>query len=155
LSHGLVYKDRAVSRKGVFMLRQKIMALAAMYLLAAAPVLAAPTFLTVPAPSPAVKGALAATDLAGAQKMIGKAGAFQGTVTQVYSPQDHPIMILDFAKDYKTALTAFVGPTDAGKFAGLAATVQGKQVLISGTFVVYKGRPEIVLTSPCQIKLVR
>ena len=137
------------------MIHKNFAAMSALVLLAAAPVLAKPTSPTVSASSPAVKTALAADDLTGGQKMIGKTGAFQGTVTEVYSPGNHDIMILDFAQDYKDAMTAFIGPTAAPKFAGLSASVKGQHVLISGKFIAYKGRPEIVLTSPAQIKLIR
>jgi hypothetical protein len=137
------------------MIRNNTTAFAALALLVAAPILAAPALSTVAASSPAVKNALAATDLAGAQKMIGKTGAFQGTVTKVYSPSDHDLLILDFAKNYKEALTGFVGKSDMAQFTGLAAMVEGKRVLISGKFIAYHGNPEIVLTSPTQIVLVK
>ena len=113
----------------------------------------AATFGTILAADPAVAKALEAHDLASAQKMIGKAGAFQGTVTQVYSPDDHDIVILDFDKKYKTALTAVLMPADYAKFPDLA-TLEGKHVLISGTWGAPKGKPQITLTSPAQVKII-
>jgi DNA/RNA endonuclease YhcR with UshA esterase domain len=137
------------------MIRNNTMAFATLALLVTAPVLAAPALSTVAASSPTVTNALAATDLAGAQKMIGKIGAFQGTIKEVYSPSDHDLLILDFAKNYKEALTGFVGKSDIEKFTGLATIVEGKRVVISGKFITYQGHPEIVLTSPTQIVLVK
>lgn len=111
-------------------------------------------FGTVPAADPAVAKALEAHNLADAQKQVGKAGAFQGTVSQAYSPDDHDIVILDFDKKYKTALTAVVMPADYAKFPDLAA-LNGKHVLVSGTFTAPKGKPQITLTSPAQVKIIQ
>lgn len=111
-------------------------------------------FGTVPAADPAAAKALEAHNLADAQKQVGKAGAFQGTVSQAYSPDDHDIVILDFDKKYKTALTAVVMPADYAKFPDLAA-LNGKHVLVSGTFSAPKGRPQITLTSPAQVKIIQ
>lgn len=112
------------------------------------------TFGTILAADHAVAKALEAHNLADAQKIIGKTGAFQGTVTQVYSPNDHDIVILDFDKKYKTALTAVVMPGDYGKFPDLS-TLQGKHVLITGTWSAPKGKPQITLTDPAQIKVIQ
>lgn len=111
-------------------------------------------FSTVPASDPAVAKALEAHSLADAQQQVGKSGAFQGTVSQTYSPDDHDIVILDFDKKYKTALTAVVMPADYGKFPDLS-TLRGKHVLISGTFSAPKGKPQITLTDPAQIKVIQ
>ncbi len=111
-------------------------------------------FGTVSASDPAVARALEAHSLADAQKQVGKAGAFQGTVSQAYSPDDHDIVILDFDKKYKTALTAVVMPADYAKFPDLAA-LNGKHVLVSGTWSAPKGKPQITLTSPAQVKIIQ
>lgn len=111
-------------------------------------------FGTIPAADPAVAKALEAHSLADAQKQVGKAGAFQGTVSQVYSPDDHDIVILDFDKKYKTALTAVVMPADYAKFPDLS-TLQGKRILVSGTWSAPKGKPQMTLTSPAQLKVIR
>ncbi len=112
------------------------------------------TFGTVPASDPAVAKALEAHNLADAQKQVGKHGAFQGTVTQVYSPDDHDIVILDFDKQYKTALTAVLLPADYAKFPDLS-TLEGKHLLVTGMFSAPKGKPQIMLTSPTQIKVIQ
>jgi len=112
------------------------------------------TFGTVLAADPAVAKALEAHNLADAQKQVGKPGAFQGTVSQAYSPGDHDIVILDFDKQYKTALTAVVMPGDYGKFPALSA-LEGKHVLVTGTMSAPKGKPQITLTNPAQVKVIR
>lgn len=111
-------------------------------------------FGTVPAAASSVAKALEAHDLAGAQKLVGKPGAFQGTVTQAYSPHNHSIVILDFDKQYKTALTATLLPADFAKFPDLA-TLLGKHVLITGTVSAPKGKPQIALTLPAQVEVIR
>jgi hypothetical protein len=111
-------------------------------------------FSTIPGSSKPVKKALKASDLAGATKLVGKNGSFTGTVSQVYSPDNHGIAILDFAKDYKSAMTAIVKPANYSKLPNLDSLV-GKTVLISGKFISYDGKPEIEITSVKQVKSVK
>jgi hypothetical protein len=111
-------------------------------------------FSTVSATSGAVKKALKATDLTGATKLVGKKGAFTGTVSQVYSPSNHGIAILDFAQDYKSAMTAIVKPENYSKVPDLNGLV-GKHVLVEGKFISYNGKPEIEITSAGQVKVVK
>lgn len=111
-------------------------------------------FGTISASSPAVKQALAATDLATAGKLVGKPGAFVGTVSQVYSPRTHDIAILDFAANYRSALTAVVKPANYSKLPSLQALV-GKRVLVTGRFSSFEGRPQIEIASPTQVQIVR
>jgi hypothetical protein len=101
----------------------------------------------------AAKGAIGAKDLAGAQKLVGKSGAFQGTVSTVYSPKGHDVVILDFDRDYKQALTAIARPSSYAKLPALAM-LKDKHVLVSGRFKEYKGKPEIEITSAGQIRLL-
>jgi len=102
----------------------------------------------------AYTGALDAHDLAGAYKKVGQAGAFKGTVSKVFEERDGDLVILDFDLQYRTALTAVLKNPDFPKFPDLKA-LQGKELLVSGTFVDYRGKAEIVLISPEQIKLVK
>lgn len=111
-------------------------------------------FPTVSAGDKHVKTALNASDLAGAGKLIGKKGAFTGTVSQVYSPRDHDIVILDFAQNYRSALTAIVKPDNYGKLPDLKGLV-GKHVLVTGNFSAFEGRPQLEIVSPGQVKIVR
>lgn len=111
-------------------------------------------FSTVSASSGEVKRAVKATDLAGATKLVGKNGSFTGTVSQVYSPSDHDIAILDFAQNYRSALTAIVKPANYAKLPNIDG-LAGKTVLVSGKFIAYEGKPEIEITSPAQVKIVK
>ncbi len=110
-------------------------------------------FATVKADVEDVKRALEAKDLEGAKKLVGKEGAFTGTVSRVFSPDTHSVVILNFAKNYREALTAPVRGRDFSKFPDLKK-LEGKKVLISGKFQEYQGRTEILLTSPKQVKII-
>jgi len=112
-------------------------------------------FATVAASDKAVAQALDAKALAGAFRLVGKRGAFQGTVSQVYSPRTHSVAILDFAPNYHAALTAAVKPDAYANFPNLSHLV-GKRILISGRFSANShGVAQIDLTSPDQVKVVR
>lgn len=113
------------------------------------------SFVTVAASDKAVAQALDAKALAGAFKLVGKRGAFQGTVSQVYSPRTHSVAILDFAPNYHVALTAAVKPDAYANFPNLSHLV-GKRILISGKFSANShGVAQIDLTGPDQVKVVR
>ncbi len=109
---------------------------------------------TVKSSDSAVAKALKATDLKGAEKMVGKSGAFTGTVSETYAPKSGKLVILNFDKDYKKALTAVVKSEDFAKFPDLQA-LTGKKVLVTGKFVSYKNATEIELTNPAQLKLIK
>ncbi|MCX6367853.1 MAG: hypothetical protein NTX57_14280 [Armatimonadetes bacterium] len=100
-----------------------------------------------------VKTALKATDLAGAKKLVGKDGAFEGVVVKVFSPRSNGLVILNFDKNYRNALTAVLRVKNYASFPDMQ-TLKGKHVLITGTFVDYKGSTEIQLTKSEQVKLI-
>jgi len=99
-------------------------------------------------------GALDAHDKAGAEKMVGKSGAFKGTVTKAFSPKSGGLVILNFDDDYKTAMTAVLKKSEFSKFPDLSKLV-GEEVVVSGKFMDFKGSPEIELNDPKQIALVK
>ena len=101
----------------------------------------------------AIAKALKASDLAGAKKLIGKEGAFEGTVVKVFSPSSNGLVILNFDKNYRNALTAVLRVKHYAEFPDMQS-LKGKHVLISGKFEDFKGSPEVVLTKPEQLKLI-
>ena len=112
-------------------------------------------FATVAAADKTVAQALDAKALADALKLVGKPGAFQGTVSQVYSPRNHSLAILDFAPNYHDALTATVKPDAYAKFPDLTKLV-GKHVLVSGKFSANShGVAQIEMIGPDQVKVIR
>jgi hypothetical protein len=110
-------------------------------------------FDTINASDPVLKTAIDAHDLSKAAGLIGKTGSFKGTVDRLYAPKGGSLVIFNFDRDYKTALTAIVRKGDFSKFPDLTK-LEGKQVLITGKFIDYKGAAEIELTDPNQIKLI-
>ena len=111
-------------------------------------------FQSVSKTDPAWQKAMDAHELSAAAKLIGQAGSFKGTVSKVYEDREGDIVILDFDANYRTALTAVLKKPDFGKFPDLR-DLSGKEIIVSGSFVDYQGKAEIVLTSPDQIKLVK
>ena len=102
----------------------------------------------------AVKGAIAATDLAAARKLNGKTATFVGVVDKVYAPKSNGVVLLNFAKDYKTALVGAVQAKDFAAFPNLAQ-LKGKKVTVSGKVVIFKGAPEVMLEKAGAIKIVK
>ena len=111
-------------------------------------------FGTVEAGDGSVREALKATDLAGAKAKQGKMGAFTGKITKVFAPKSNGVVILNFANDFKTALTAVVEAKNFAAFPDLA-DLKGKTVLVSGKFDAFKGAPQILLKTPDQLKIVK
>ncbi len=111
-------------------------------------------FATIAASDKAVVGAMKATDMEQAKKLTGKAGAFIGTVTKVFAPKSNALVILNFASDYRTAVTAVVRQRSFSAFPALSS-LEGKRVLITGNVSNYQNRPEIELKSVSQVKIVK
>ena len=102
----------------------------------------------------AYKNALDAHDLAGALKLVGKEGAFKGTVSKLYEERDGDMVVFDFDPNYRIALTAVLKNPDFPKFPDVK-TLEGKEIVVSGKFVDYHGKAQIELTDPAQIKVVK
>jgi hypothetical protein len=100
------------------------------------------------------KGALDAHDKDAAAKMSGKDGAIKGKVAKLFSPRGGSVLILNFDEDYKTALTAVVKKDNFSKFPDLSQ-LDGKEIVVSGKFTDFKGSPQIELSDPKQITVVK
>lgn len=110
-------------------------------------------FGTVATTAPEYQSALDAHALEAALKQQNKLGAFKGTVTATYEPRSGGLAIMNFDADYKKAISALLRGNDFTNFPDLKKIV-GKDVLVSGKFMAYQGRAEIVLTNVDQVKLV-
>jgi hypothetical protein len=110
-------------------------------------------FDTVASADASVKSAMDAHELKKAAAMVGKTGSFMGTVTKVFTPNSGSVVILNFDKNYKDALTAVVKRSEFGKFPDLNK-LDGKHLLITGKFVDFHGATEIDLTDPSQVKII-
>ncbi len=110
-------------------------------------------FSTIATTDPAFPPSLDAHDLKAAKQLVGMDESFIGLVTKVFTPKSGAIVILNFDKDYKTALTAVIKRADWAKFPDLTK-LQAKRIRVSGKFVDFRGATEIDLTDPGQIKIV-
>jgi DNA/RNA endonuclease YhcR with UshA esterase domain len=85
---------------------------------------------------------------------IGKYACVTGKVDHVYTSQKGTIFI-NFCPDYKTCpFGAVIFGSNASKFPN-PNQYTGKNVEITGFITAYQGRPEIVLESPAQIRIVQ
>ncbi len=110
-------------------------------------------FGTVKADDAKVKTAAKASDLEAAKKKVGKTATFTGTVDRVFTPKGNGLALLNFAKDYRAALTGVVGAKDFAKLPDLQ-TLVGKKVMVSGMVEDYKGQPQVRLDSADDIKVI-
>ena len=69
------------------------------------------------------KNAIDAHDLASAKKLIDKDGAFKGKVAKVFTMRDGVVLILNFDRDYKMALTAVLRKADFSTFPDMEAII--------------------------------
>lgn len=109
-------------------------------------------FAVIEATDASVKAAKDAKSLTEAKKLVDKTGAFAGTVAKVFEPSG--LVLINFDRDYKTALTAVVRAKDFAKFPDLK-TLEGKKVLVSGKVVEFKGQPEVELVALDDIKIIK
>jgi micrococcal nuclease len=75
-------------------------------------------------------------------------------VTKAFTPRSGGIVILNFDDDYKSAMTAVLKKSDFSKFPDVSQLV-GKEVVVSGKFMDFKGSPEIELSDPKQVAVVK
>jgi hypothetical protein len=111
-------------------------------------------FGTVAKTDAAYTGAIDAHDKSGASKMIDKKGAFKGTVSKVFAPRGGNLVILNFDDNYKTAMTALAKKGAYTKFPDLEKLVD-QEVDVTGNIVDITGNPEMELTDPGQIFIVK
>jgi hypothetical protein len=102
---------------------------------------------------PTYRAALEAHDLTAAQALVGKQGSFRGTVSKLFEERDGDLVVLDFDPNYRSALTAVLRNVSFPKFPDMKA-LEGKEVVVSGTFSDYRGKAQVELADPSQIKLV-
>lgn len=111
-------------------------------------------FPVVKATDARLKRAVSATNLAAATKLRGQNAQFVGVVTKVFAPGSGAIVLLNFAKNYKTALVGVIKAKDFARFPNLQ-NLANKRVLLTGKVVNYKGQTEIELTKSGAICVVR
>ena len=100
-----------------------------------------------------VKKAMPADDLDTAEKNVEKPVTFVGHVSGIYAPTSNSVQIINFAENYKDAVSAAIDAPDYGKFPD-PKTLEGKDVLVSGQMIIFNKHLEVKITSPDQIQIV-
>ncbi len=99
-------------------------------------------------------GAIDAHDKAAAEKMVGKEGSFKGKVAKIFTPRGGSMLILNFDRDYKTAMTAVLKKSDFSDFPDMEQ-LEGKEIVVSGKIISFHDSPEITLTKTKQIVIIK
>jgi hypothetical protein len=86
-----------------------------------------------------------------AQAHVGQVVTVEGTVGGIVTARSGA-RFLDIGGDFpNNAFAAVIFKDDAGKFPGVDS-LRGKTVAVTGSIRLYRGRPEIVLSDPAQLK---
>lgn len=99
-------------------------------------------------------GAIAASDLPALRKREGKETTISGKVTTVFAPDSKSIVLLNFARNYKDAIVVGVKSNRFSAFPDLR-NLKDKSVVVTGVVILFKDRPEILLETPSQIRVVK
>ncbi|MBC8139405.1 MAG: hypothetical protein H8F28_26305 [Fibrella sp.] len=111
-------------------------------------------FASIKVADPSVKKSLPANDLDAVTKRMDKDVTIRGTVRQLFLPKSNSIVVLNFANDYWTAATVSVRARNYDKFPDLR-TLKDKKVLITGRVTEYNEKPQIEVSEPGQIRLIK
>lgn len=109
-------------------------------------------------PAPVVSETFNANDLDAIKGAVGKVAAVKGQVQKVASTSNNSIYFIDFAGNKRGG---FVGIVRQNNYEAVAAAVGGdlrtglvgKTVELRGSITLFKDAPQIVVTSPDQIKI--
>ena len=112
------------------------------------------TFSSVARSDAEYKKALDAHDFAPARSRVGKRGAFHGTVLFVHRPNTGGMVILQFDKIRTHALSAVLQQNRLAAFPNLWA-LQGKEILVTGRFILQEDSPALEITKPEDVRTVR
>jgi|ERR1700675_3194767 DNA/RNA endonuclease YhcR with UshA esterase domain len=89
---------------------------------------------------------------ADAPKHVGETVTVEGTVSAVHTEPRSGVTFIDMGGRYPDqAFTGVIFKGDAGKFPNVES-LTGKVVDIAGPVHDYKGKPEIILNDPAQLK---
>lgn len=100
-----------------------------------------------PAPQPAL---IAAGDV---KSHIGQTVTLEAAVSEIHRTRSGRQILLNMNGRYpNNALTAVIFQNDFAKF-GNVESFNGKTVRVTGAIKLYRGKPEIVLSDPSQLKL--
>jgi DNA/RNA endonuclease YhcR with UshA esterase domain len=85
-----------------------------------------------------------------AAKHVGETATVKGRVDGFHQSGKGNMFLNIGGKYPNQAFTAFIPSSSAGQFSN-AQQYEGRTVSVSGKITLYKGKPEIIVTSPAQI----
>lgn len=101
---------------------------------------------------------IAADNLDEIKKHEGAFVVIKGTVVNSYMPKSGKVVFLNFSQDYRNSFTAVIFASDFKNFKSVnvnpATYYNGKTVKVEGIIKMYRGKPEIIVTTPKQIKIL-
>jgi bisphosphoglycerate-independent phosphoglycerate mutase (AlkP superfamily) len=100
-----------------------------------------------------VKKAIHASDLLAFKDKTGKEITITGKVYSVFAPKSHSIVLLNFATNYKDAITVAIKAKDFANFPDLRK-LKDKQVVVTGKCIDYKGQPELEISLLKQLQVI-
>jgi hypothetical protein len=71
----------------------------------------------------------------------------------VFAPKSHSIVLLNFATNYKDAITVAIKVKDFASFPDLRK-LKDKQVVVTGKYIDYKGQPELEISMLKQLQII-
>jgi len=84
---------------------------------------------------------------------VGQTVTVEGVVSEVNTTDRSGVTFLDMGGHYpNNAFTAVILRDDAGKFPDVK-TLEGKTINVTGTIKLYKGKTEVMLNDPGQLKV--
>ena len=113
---------------------------------------------TIGADAVAERTVLDADDLPTLEARVGTVIAVQGECTAAFVPESGAVVVLNFAEDYRTAITVPIFRDHYDKWPGGAETIKeayvGKTLLIEGLATSYRDAPQIKVAHPGQLRVV-
>ena len=101
---------------------------------------------------------LDAGDLKTLGKHVGEVKAVRGTCTAAFVPRGGTVVVLNFAKNYREAMTVPIFKDHFEKWPGGPGAIEkaykGKTLLIQGLVTEYRGAPQIKAAHPAQLRLI-
>ncbi|MFM7322425.1 MAG: hypothetical protein ACKO5K_12995 [Armatimonadota bacterium] len=111
-------------------------------------------FASVSANEVSALGAVGAADIDALRKRADKETSVVGKVVSVFRPDSRSIVLLNFARNYRDAITVGVKSQHFGAFPDLRG-LEGKQVIVVGKIGLYRERPQILIEKPTQLRIVK
>ena len=110
-----------------------------------------------PTSKPAKGETIEASDADGLKAVVGETVTVHGKVSGTFLPKSGSVLLINFdgaSRNFTVAVPkASMDDVNAGFNGDLAEAVKGKSLNVTGEVKLYKGKPEMEVTKPDQIKI--